>query len=72
VNQVNTGHHLEQLARHVIYAAAVTTATRSEALPNTAAVSEFVPDYEASDWFGLGAPKHVSPRSSRISIGPSA
>jgi tripartite-type tricarboxylate transporter receptor subunit TctC len=24
-------------------------------------VSEFVPDYEASDWFGLGAPKNVSP-----------
>ena len=40
---------------------AVTTATRSEALPNTPAVSEFVPDYEASDWFGLGAPKNVSP-----------
>jgi tripartite-type tricarboxylate transporter receptor subunit TctC len=38
-------------------ALAVTTATRSEALPDTPAVSEFVPSYEASDWFGLGAPK---------------
>jgi tripartite-type tricarboxylate transporter receptor subunit TctC len=38
-------------------ALAVTTATRSEALPNTPAVSEFVPGYEASDWIGLGAPR---------------
>jgi tripartite-type tricarboxylate transporter receptor subunit TctC len=38
-------------------ALAVTTATRSEALPDSPAVSEFVPGYEASDWFGLGTPK---------------
>jgi tripartite-type tricarboxylate transporter receptor subunit TctC len=38
-------------------ALAVTTAARSEALPNTPVVSEFVPGYEASDWIGLGAPK---------------
>jgi len=35
----------------------VTTATRSQALPDIPAVSEFVPGYEASDWIGLGAPK---------------
>jgi tripartite-type tricarboxylate transporter receptor subunit TctC len=38
-------------------ALAVTTATRSEALPDTAPVGEIVPGYEASDWIGLGAPK---------------
>jgi tripartite-type tricarboxylate transporter receptor subunit TctC len=38
-------------------ALAVTTATRSELLPDTPAVSEFIPSYEASDWFGLGTPK---------------
>jgi len=38
-------------------ALAVTTATRSEALPDTPTVGEFVPGYEASDWFGLGTPK---------------
>jgi tripartite-type tricarboxylate transporter receptor subunit TctC len=38
-------------------ALAVTTAKRSEALPDIPAVSEFVPGYEASDWFGLGTPK---------------
>jgi tripartite-type tricarboxylate transporter receptor subunit TctC len=41
-------------------ALAVTTAARSELLPDTPAVSEFVPGYEASDWFGLGAPKNTS------------
>lgn len=38
-------------------ALAVTTAKRSEALPDIPALSEFVPGYEASDWFGLGTPK---------------
>jgi tripartite-type tricarboxylate transporter receptor subunit TctC len=36
---------------------AVTTARRSEALPDIPTVSEFVPGYEASQWFGVGAPK---------------
>jgi tripartite-type tricarboxylate transporter receptor subunit TctC len=38
-------------------ALAVTTATRSDALPDIPAVSEFVPGYEASGWYGIGAPK---------------
>jgi len=36
---------------------AVTTTTRSEALPNITTVGEFVPGYEASGWNGVGAPK---------------
>jgi len=36
---------------------AITTATRSEALPDVPTVSEFVPGYEGSFWFGVGAPK---------------
>jgi tripartite-type tricarboxylate transporter receptor subunit TctC len=40
-------------------ALAVTTATRSEALPDTPTVGEFVPGYEASSVFGLGAPKNT-------------
>jgi tripartite-type tricarboxylate transporter receptor subunit TctC len=36
---------------------AVTTETRSEALPDIPTVSEFVPGYEASSWYGVGAPK---------------
>ena len=38
-------------------ALAVTSATRSEALPNIPTVGEFVPGYEAIGWYGLGAPK---------------
>ena len=40
---------------------AVTTVTRSEALPDTPTVAEFVPGYEASQWYGLGAPKNTPP-----------
>jgi len=36
---------------------AVTTAKRSELLPELPSVSEFVPGYETSSWFGMGAPK---------------
>jgi tripartite-type tricarboxylate transporter receptor subunit TctC len=38
-------------------ALAVTAATRSDALPDLPTVGEFVPGYEASNWFGVGAPK---------------
>ena len=37
-------------------ALAVTTATRSDALPDIPIVGEFVPSYEASLWMGIGAP----------------
>jgi tripartite-type tricarboxylate transporter receptor subunit TctC len=36
---------------------AITTATRSEVLPDVPTVGEFVPGYEASFWFGVGAPQ---------------
>jgi tripartite-type tricarboxylate transporter receptor subunit TctC len=38
---------------------AVTTATRSEVLPDVRTVGEFVPGFEASAWFGLGAPRNT-------------
>ena len=40
-------------------ALAITTATRSEALPNIPTIGEFVPGYEASSVFGLGAPRNT-------------
>jgi tripartite-type tricarboxylate transporter receptor subunit TctC len=38
-------------------ALAVTTSVRSEALPETPTVGEFVPGYEVRGWNGIGAPK---------------
>ena len=38
---------------------AVTTATRSEALPDVPTVGDFVPGYELSQWYGVGAPRNT-------------
>jgi tripartite-type tricarboxylate transporter receptor subunit TctC len=38
---------------------AVTTATRSDMLPDLPTVSEFVPGYEVSSWFGIGVPRNT-------------
>jgi tripartite-type tricarboxylate transporter receptor subunit TctC len=38
---------------------AVTSAARSEVLPELPTVADFVPGYEASAWYGLGAPKNT-------------
>jgi tripartite-type tricarboxylate transporter receptor subunit TctC len=38
-------------------ALAVTTSTRSAVLPDLPTVAEFVPGYESSTWYGIGAPK---------------
>jgi tripartite-type tricarboxylate transporter receptor subunit TctC len=48
---------IEYVRAGTLRALAVTTATRAEVLPNIPTVSEFVPGYEASTWFGVGAPK---------------
>ena len=42
-------------------ALAVTTASRSEALPDIPTMREFIPDFEASQWIGLVAPKDTPP-----------
>jgi len=50
---------IEHIRTGTLRALAVTTATRSEALPGVPAIGEFVPGYEASVWFGIGAPKNT-------------
>jgi len=40
-------------------ALAVTTTTRAEALPDLPIVADFVPGYEASTWYGIGAPRNT-------------
>jgi tripartite-type tricarboxylate transporter receptor subunit TctC len=39
---------------------AVTSTARSDVLPDLPTVADFVPGYEASAWFGIGAPKGTS------------
>jgi tripartite-type tricarboxylate transporter receptor subunit TctC len=50
-------HLIEYIRSGKLRALAVTTATRSEALPDIPTVAEFVPGYEAVGWYGIGAPK---------------
>jgi tripartite-type tricarboxylate transporter receptor subunit TctC len=38
---------------------AVTTATRADVLPDVPILSDFVPGYEASSWYGMGAPRNT-------------
>jgi tripartite-type tricarboxylate transporter receptor subunit TctC len=50
---------IEYIRTGKLRALAVTTATRSEALPDIPTVGEFVPGYEASSWYGVCAPKNT-------------
>jgi tripartite-type tricarboxylate transporter receptor subunit TctC len=50
---------IEHIRAGRLRALAVTTATRSDALPDIPTVGEFLPGYEASNWYGLGAPKNT-------------
>jgi tripartite-type tricarboxylate transporter receptor subunit TctC len=40
-------------------ALAITTGTRQAALPDIPPMSDFVPRYEASGWYGIGAPRNT-------------
>ena len=51
---------IEYIKAGRLRALAVTAATRSDALPDIPTVGEFVPGYEASNWFGVGAPRATS------------
>jgi tripartite-type tricarboxylate transporter receptor subunit TctC len=53
----NLPSSIEHIRAGKLRALAVTTAARSEALPDVPAVGEFVPGYEASAFFGINAPK---------------
>jgi tripartite-type tricarboxylate transporter receptor subunit TctC len=50
---------LEYIQAGKLRALAVTTATRSDALPDIPTMGDFVPGYEASSWFGVGAPRNT-------------
>jgi tripartite-type tricarboxylate transporter receptor subunit TctC len=50
---------IEHIRAGKLRALAITAATRFEALPQLPALTEFVPGYEASTWYGIGAPKNT-------------
>ena len=52
-----TASSLEYVRTGKLRALGVTIERRLDALPETPTVAEFVPGYEASNWYGVGAPK---------------
>jgi tripartite-type tricarboxylate transporter receptor subunit TctC len=50
---------IEYIRAGKLRALGVTTAARSEALPDLPTVGDFVPGYEASAWLGVGAPRNT-------------
>ena len=50
---------IQQVRADKLRALAVTSATRSQALPDVPTIGEFVPGYEANVWNGIVAPKNT-------------
>jgi tripartite-type tricarboxylate transporter receptor subunit TctC len=53
----NVPSSIEHIRSGRLRALAVTTSYRAAALPDIPTMGEFVPSYEASTWFGIGAPR---------------
>ena len=56
------GSALPEVQSGKLRALAVTSATRSQALPDIPTVAEFVPNYVVDGWLGVGAPKGTPPQ----------
>jgi len=52
---------IEHIKAGKLRALAVTSTARSEILPGVPTVSEFLPGFEAGNWFGIAAPKNTPP-----------
>ncbi len=52
---------IEHIRAGKLRALAVTGSTRSELLPDIPMVADYIPGYEASAWYGLGAPRGTPP-----------
>jgi tripartite-type tricarboxylate transporter receptor subunit TctC len=50
---------IEHIRSGKLRALAVTSATRQEVLPDVPTVGEFLPGFEASNWYGVGIPKNT-------------
>jgi tripartite-type tricarboxylate transporter receptor subunit TctC len=56
---VSTAASIEYIRSGKLRALAVTSATRTDVLPNIPTVGEFVTGYEATGWFGIGVPRNT-------------
>jgi tripartite-type tricarboxylate transporter receptor subunit TctC len=56
----NVPSSIEYVRTGKLRALAVTTAKRSEVLPDIPTVGDFVPGYESSAWYGVGAPRNTA------------
>jgi tripartite-type tricarboxylate transporter receptor subunit TctC len=56
---VSTAASIEYIRSGKLHALAVTSATRTDVLSNLSTVGEFVTGYEATGWFGIGAPRNT-------------
>jgi tripartite-type tricarboxylate transporter receptor subunit TctC len=54
------GSSIEHIRAGKLRVIAVTTLTRSDVLPHVPTVDEFVPGYEASNWWGIAAPRGIA------------
>jgi tripartite-type tricarboxylate transporter receptor subunit TctC len=59
VMAASTAASIEYVRTGKLRALAVTGPTRSNALPDIPSIGEFLPGYEASGWFGIGAPRNA-------------
>ena len=59
VQFASTPETIEYIRAGKLRALAVTTATRSDTLPEIPSVGEFVPGYETGAWWGVGVPKNT-------------
>ncbi len=50
---------IEYIKTGKLRALAVTTTMRSDVMPELPTMAEFLPGYEASTWFGIGAPRNT-------------
>src|SRR5206468_7082378 len=57
----DTPSSIGQVRAGKLRALAVTTTVRSDILPDAPTVSDFLPGFEASNWFGVAAPKSTPP-----------
>jgi tripartite-type tricarboxylate transporter receptor subunit TctC len=57
----NAPSSIEHVRSGRLRALAVTTAKRSEVLPDLPTVGDFVPGYESSAWYGFGGPRGTAP-----------